>query len=189
MLCRFIQIVVITMSLLLLFPSDAFAVKKHKVVGPARGKISSPFGKRLDPFTKRWRFHSGIDIAAPQRTPIYAIQEGRVTFSGWKGGYGRCIIIDHNYPNIPKIPRIQTKYAHNHRNIVQEGDYVQRGDIIGYIGSTGRSTGPHLHFEVVYKGNPVNPMDYIEKLPGYLDYVAYIRAKKRYTSYAPKSRY
>jgi len=156
------------------------------MAGPVKGRISSPFGSRVDPISNKWRFHSGIDIAAPSNTPIYAVQEGTVIFSGWKGAYGRCIIIEHKYNDIPKIPHIITKYAHNSRNIVKKGDYVKRGEIIGYIGSTGRSTGPHLHFEVVYKGNPINPIDYIKKLPSYLDYVAYVREKRRYTSYLSK---
>ncbi len=165
--------------------SPGYAWTKHKMAGPVKGKISSPFGKRVDPFTSKWKFHSGIDIAAPSSTPIYAVQEGKVIFSGWKGAYGRCIIIEHKYPDIPKIPHIITKYAHNSKNIVEKGDYVKRGQVIGYIGSTGRSTGPHLHFEVIYKGNPINPMDYIKKLPSYLDYVAYVREKRKYTSYLP----
>lgn len=163
--------------------SPCYSWTKHKTAGPVKGRISSPFGSRIDPFTKHWKFHNGIDIAAPSSTPIYAIQEGAVIFSGWKGKYGHCIIIDHNYPAIPKIPRIQTKYAHNSKNLVKKGQYVKRGEIIGYIGSTGRSTGPHLHFEVIYKGNPINPLDYLYKLPSYLDYVAYKREKERYTSY------
>lgn len=159
--------------------------EKHKVAAPTKGSISSPFGPRTDPFTRQWSFHNGIDIAANRNTPIYALQEGKVIYSGWKGGYGKCIIIDHNYPDVPKIPRLQTKYAHNTRNIVKEGDYVKRGDIIGYVGSTGRSTGPHLHFEVVFKGKPVNPLDYLQKLPKYLDYVVHVREKQRYSAYVP----
>lgn len=166
-------------AILLLFcASPSFADAKHRMVGPVKGKISSPFGLRKDPFTGKWRKHDGIDIAAPYGTPVYAIQEGRVTFSGWKGGYGKCVIIDHYYPDIPKIPRLQTKYGHNSKLVVRKGDYVKRGDLIAYVGSTGRSTGPHLHFEVVYHGKPTNPIDYIKKLPSYLDYVAYVREKE-----------
>ena len=156
------------------------------MAAPVKGRISSPFGSRMDPFSQKWRFHAGLDIAAPMGAPIYAIQEGVVVFSGWKGGYGQCVIIEHDYPDVPKIPQILTKYAHNSKNIVKKGDYVKRGDVIGYIGSTGRSTGPHLHFEVVYKGNPINPIDYIKKLPAYLDYVSSVREKSRYTSYLPR---
>ncbi len=180
------QKIVLILFALILWVSPCPALKKHKMAGPVQGKISSPFGSRVDPFTSKWRFHSGIDIAAPANAPIYAVQEGKVIFSGWKGAYGRCIIIEHNYPDIPKIPHIITKYAHNSKNIVKKGSYVKRGDIIGYIGSTGRSTGPHLHFEVIYKGKAINPIEYIKKLPGYLDYVAYVRKKRKYTSYLPE---
>ncbi len=162
--------------------SPSVSQTKHKAAAPAKGSISSPFGPRVDPFTRRWKFHNGIDIAASYKTPIYALQEGKVIFSGWDGGYGKCIIIDHNYPDIPKIPRIQTKYAHNSKNLVKRGDYIRRGQIIGYVGSTGRSTGPHLHFEVIFNGKPINPIDYLYKLPGYLDYVVYMRKKQRYMS-------
>ncbi len=172
-------------AVLLFFVSPCYAWTKHKIAGPVKGRISSPFGTRVDPFTKQWKFHEGIDIAAPRNTPIYAVQEGAVIFSGWKGGYGNCVIIDHKYPDIPKVPHLQTKYGHASRLLVKKGQYVKRGDIIGYVGSTGRSTGPHLHFEVVYKKNPINPMDYIKKLPGYLDYVSYVREKRKYTSYLP----
>lgn len=174
--------------LVILCSPPVYAWKKHQMASPVQGRISSPYGSRIDPFTSQWRFHAGIDIAAPSKTPIYALQEGKVIFSGWKGSYGRCIIIEHKYPNIPKIPSIITKYAHNSKNIVKKGDFIKRGQIIGYIGSSGRSTGPHLHFEVVYNGNPINPIDYIKKLPSYLDYVSYVREKNRYTSYLPENR-
>ncbi len=173
----------LTFILAILIISPCFSQTKHKTAGPVQGKISSPFGFRMDPFTNQRRFHAGIDIAAPQNTPIYALQEGIIIFSGYKGGYGNCVIIDHHYPDIQKIPRLQTKYAHNSKNVVQVGQRVKRGDVIGYIGSTGRSTGPHLHFEVIYKGNRINPIEYIKKLPEYLDYVAYIRKKKNKTRY------
>ncbi len=178
--------ILIAIIAILFFISPACCKTKHKPASPTKGSISSPFGPRLDPFTRRWAHHNGIDIAASYKTPIYALQEGRVIFSGWDGGYGKCIVIDHYYPDLPKIPRVQTKYAHNAKNIVEKGDYVKRGQIIGYVGSTGRSTGPHLHFEVIYGGKPVNPLDYLYKLPGYLDYIVSVRQKQqRYTSYVP----
>ncbi|OGI04095.1 MAG: hypothetical protein A2Y25_11385 [Candidatus Melainabacteria bacterium GWF2_37_15] len=169
---------------LLFFISPCYSKEKHKLAAPTQGSISSPFGPRIDPFSRQWGYHSGIDIAANQNSPIYALQEGKVIYSGWDGGYGKCIVIDHNYPDIPKVPRVQTRYAHNSQNLVNKGDYVRRGQIIGYIGSTGRSTGPHLHFEVVYRGSAINPLDYLYKLPAYLDYVVYVRENQRYTSYA-----
>lgn len=161
-----------------------FAFAKYEVVGPVLGKISSGFGMRKDPFTGKPAFHSGIDIAADYGTPVYAIQDGQVIHSGVKGGYGNCVIIDHYYPDVPQVPRLQTLYGHNSTNAVTVGEHVKRGQIIAYIGSTGRSNGPHLHFEVTYNNMYVNPMDYLYKLPSYLDYVAYVRSKNRYTSYS-----
>jgi len=178
--------IIISLLIFLLFASPSCCKTKHKPASPTKGTVSSPFGPRTDPFTRKWAFHNGIDIAAAYKTPIYALQEGRVIFSGWDGGYGKCIVIDHNYPDIPKIPQVQTKYAHNSQNLVKKGDKVKRGQIIAYVGSTGRSTGPHLHFEVIYGGRPVNPIDYLYKLPGYLDYIVSVRQKQQqYTSYAP----
>jgi len=161
----------------------SFASAKYEVVGPVYGKVSSPFGMRPDPFTGKQAFHSGIDIAADSGTPVYAIQDGQVIFSGTKGGYGNCIIIDHYYPDVPQVPRLQTLYGHNSQLAVKVGDYVKRGQIVSYVGSTGRSIGPHLHFEVRYNSMYVNPMDYLYKLPSYLDYVAFVRSKTKYTSY------
>jgi len=158
------------------------ASAKYDVVGPVYGKVSSGFGMRTDPFTGKPAFHSGLDIAADMGTPVYAVQDGIVTYSGVKGGYGNCVILDHYYPDVPQIPRLQTLYGHNSQLLVHVGDRVQRGQVIAYVGSTGRSNGPHLHFEVSYNGMYVNPMDYLYKLPSYLDYVAYARSKNRYTS-------
>ena len=138
---------------------------------------------RPDPFSGKIAFHSGVDIAADTGTPVYAVQDGIVIYSGVKGGYGNCVIIDHYYPDLPQIPRLQTLYGHNSALVVNVGDTVRRGQVISYVGSTGRSNGPHLHFEVTYNKMYVNPMDYLYKLPSYLDYVAYARSKNRYTSY------
>lgn len=160
-----------------------YASAKYDVVGPVLGRISSGFGMRPDPFTGKMAFHSGIDIAADAGTPVYAIQDGTVIYSGVKGGYGNCVIVDHYYPDVPQIPRLQTLYGHNSVLAVNVGDTVKRGQVVAYIGSTGRSNGPHLHFEVRYNSMYVNPVDYLYKLPSYLDYVAYARSKNRYTSY------
>ena len=159
------------------------AFAKHEVAGPVYGKVSSPFGMRPDPFTGEMRFHSGLDFAADYGEPIYALQDGVVTFSDKNGNYGNCLIIDHYYRDIPQIPRIQTLYGHLAKFNVREGQTVKRGDVIAFVGSTGRSTGPHLHFEVRYNNSYADPVDYIYKLPAYLDYVAYVRSKNRYTSY------
>jgi murein DD-endopeptidase MepM/ murein hydrolase activator NlpD len=151
--------------------------KSKAFEGPARGSISSLFGWRSDPFTGKNAFHSGLDIAAPNGSSIYALQEGYVVYEGTKGGYGNVVIIRHEYPDIPELPVIETMYAHNSKNLVKKGQFIRRGDVVALVGSTGRSTGPHLHFEVHYNGGYVNPIDYLVKLPKYLNYVAYKRSK------------
>ncbi len=121
---------------------------------PAEGWISSPFGYRRDPFTGRRRFHEGIDISNRPGTPVIAPADGIVVFTGREGGYGKLIVISHGYG-------ISTRYGHLRKIFVKPGQKVQRGDIIGEIGNTGRSTGPHLHYEVRIYGKPVNPINYI----------------------------
>ena len=183
-------ILVLFFAVLCLFIQETYALAKHEVAGPVAGKVSSPFGMRKDPFTGKMRFHSGLDFAADQGTPIYALQDGIVTLNEWNGNYGICIILDHYYQDIPQIPRMQTLYGHISKSNVKKGQAVKRGDIIAYVGSTGRSTGPHLHFEVRYNNSYVDPIDYIYKLPGYLDYIAYVRTQNKYTSYnPPRSKY
>lgn len=118
---------------------------------PVNGTISSHFGMRLHPIYGDMRFHHGLDIAAPAGTGIRSIKKGRVVFSGMQSGYGNVIVIDHG-------DGFTTKYAHNEVNLVKEGDEVDTDTIIGLIGSTGMSTGPHLHFEVRYKGRSVDPL-------------------------------
>lgn len=121
---------------------------------PAEGWISSPFGYRRDPFTGRRRFHEGIDISNRAGTPVVAPADGIVVFTGRDGGYGNLIVISHGYG-------ISTRFGHLKKIFVKPGQKVQRGDIIGEIGNTGRSTGPHLHYEVRIYGKPVNPINYI----------------------------
>lgn len=146
-------------------------------VGPTRGSISSLFGWRTDPFKGNSAFHAGLDIAAKSGTPIYALQEGYVVYVGPKGGYGNVVTLKHQYTDIPELPVIETMYAHISQSCVTTGQYVRRGDVIALVGSTGRSTGPHLHFEVHYNGGYVNPIDYLTKLPKYLNYVALKRSR------------
>ncbi len=123
-------------------------------IWPSEGFVSSPFGMRRSPFTGRREFHKGIDITNRKGTPIYAPAKGTVSFSGVDGGYGNCVVISHG-------DGISTRYAHMQRFVVKEGQSVTRGELIGYIGNSGRSTGPHLHYEVRLNGVCVNPMRYI----------------------------
>lgn len=123
-------------------------------IWPVRGWVSSTFGVRNDPFTKVKKFHEGLDIANNPGLPIRATANGVVTFAGVAGGYGNVVMINH-------LNDIQTRYAHLQRFIVKLGQHVKKGQIIAYLGSTGRSSGPHLHYEVRKNGIPVNPKLYI----------------------------
>ncbi|MGG6294765.1 murein hydrolase activator EnvC family protein [Leptolyngbya sp. AN02str] len=120
---------------------------------PTEGRLTSNFGYRVHPILGKRRFHAGIDFGAPQGTTIRAADTGVVIYAGWYGGYGRSVIIDHGN-------RISTLYAHSSRIFVAEGQRVERGQAIAAVGSTGFSTGPHLHFEVRRNGEPVNPIDF-----------------------------
>lgn len=121
---------------------------------PVRGWITSQFGPRRATRVGGTRFHEGIDIAAPMGTPVYASGDGVVTFAGYKGGFGRLVIVDHGFG-------LSTVYGHNAELFVGEGDRVRRGMQIAAIGMTGRTTGPHLHYEVLVDGVPVDPMRYL----------------------------
>ncbi len=122
---------------------------------PAQGKITSEMAIRKNPFTGRGReLHTGIDIAVSHGTEVLATGEGVILFSGYQGSYGRLIIIDHGFG-------FTTRYAHNSSLLVKEGDFVKRGDVIAKSGSSGRSTGPHLHYEVRIHDEPQNPRDYL----------------------------
>lgn len=121
---------------------------------PVRGRISSPFGWRRDPFNKKKDFHTGIDIKASTGTTIVASKGGTVVYSGWMGGYGRVIVIDHG-------GGYKTLYAHCSRLLVSRGRKVSQGQSIARVGSSGRSTGPHLHFEIRYRNSATNPLKYL----------------------------
>lgn len=123
---------------------------------PVRGKISSPFGYRKHPISKRRHFHKGIDISNNSGTNIVSSGSGIVTFSGWNGGYGRVIIVSHGYG-------YKSVYAHNKNNLVKVGDRVTKGQVIAKLGNTGRSTGPHLHFEIRFNGQHINPINVLEE--------------------------
>jgi murein DD-endopeptidase MepM/ murein hydrolase activator NlpD len=123
-------------------------------IWPTQGYVSSRFGPRTSPFTGRRQHHTGLDIAAPSDTPIVAPADGVVTFSGTLAGYGRAIVVTHGFG-------FKTFFGHNKENKVKKGDRVKRGQVIGLVGSTGYSTGSHVHYEVLVNDNPVNPLNYI----------------------------
>jgi len=116
-------------------------------------RISSRYGWRIHPILHARRFHDGVDLACPTGTPIHAADKGLVVFVGWQNAYGRTILIDHG-------SGISTMYAHCSRFAVNKGQTVSRGQVVGYVGSTGWSTGPHLHFGLRKYGKPVNPMKF-----------------------------
>ena len=122
---------------------------------PVEGyRLTSSFGSRNDPFRRGRRMHNGLDMAGPIGTPIYATADGIVGRAQWLGGYGKYVEINHG-------GEIQTRYGHMSRILVEPGARVTRGQLIGRMGSTGRSTGSHLHYEVRIAGRPVNPMPFM----------------------------
>jgi murein DD-endopeptidase MepM/ murein hydrolase activator NlpD len=120
------------------------------------GYISSHFGTRQDPFTGQRTFHKGVDYAGPRGSDVVAVGAGVVTFAGYHAGYGGVVEISHGDGYV-------TRYAHNQRVKVQTGQTVSRGDVVALLGSTGRATGPHVHFEVLRNGRPVNPLGYVDR--------------------------
>jgi murein DD-endopeptidase MepM/ murein hydrolase activator NlpD len=132
-------------------------------IKPVVGWISSRFGKRKHPIFKKWLRHNGVDFAAPRGYKIKASDSGIIIVAGRKRkykGYGKVTVIDHGMSKTMK-KRVSTVYAHQSRILVKEGDYVKKGDEIGWVGSTGYSTGPHLHFEIRLNGIPVNPLRFM----------------------------
>lgn len=126
----------------------------HEFEPPTKGVVSSRFGLRSDPFTGENRFHKGLDIAAPLGSPVQAAAAGKVVFSGWAEGYGNLVTLDHG-------DGILTRYAHTAANLVNAGDDVAAGQEIALVGTTGRSTAPHLHFEMHRNGQPIDPMQVV----------------------------
>ena len=122
---------------------------------PVRGNISSNYGRREHPGSGENEFHSGIDISTNPGNPVRATADGIVSFSGWSGGSGNLVGLEHGHG-------FSTFYAHNRINAVKVGQKVHRGDVISYVGSTGNSTGPHVHYEIWKDGRHVNPQKYIE---------------------------
>jgi len=123
-------------------------------IQPTGGWMTSRFGYRVSPFTGRKEFHKGVDIANRKGTAILATANGIVSFAGDKGTMGNVLVIDHGHGMI-------TRYAHLSEALKKQGEKVKRGDIIAQMGNSGRSTGPHLHYEVHLNGVPVNPVTYI----------------------------
>lgn len=122
---------------------------------PLEGTLTSGFGWRRSPFTRKWKFHAGIDLSAPVGTPILSPAPGVVKTARFNSGYGRMVEIDHGFG-------IVTRFAHNARVFVKEGDIVKPGQVICTVGMTGQTTGPHLHYEVHVDGRPVDPLEYLE---------------------------
>lgn len=123
-------------------------------LAPISGRITSPFGLRVSPFSGRRQMHWGVDISAPTGTPVRASAAGTIVRAGFAADYGKYIDIDHGN-------NILTRYGHMHRRLKNLGEKIEKGDLIGLVGSTGRSTGPHLHYEVKVDGRRVNPLNYV----------------------------
>jgi murein DD-endopeptidase MepM/ murein hydrolase activator NlpD len=121
---------------------------------PVEGRLTSSFGERVDPFNGEGAFHSGIDISVPYGTPVHAAADGVVTFAEFMSGYGRLITVDHGHG-------MCTRYGHLSGFAITPGQHVRRGQVIGYVGTTGRVTSPHLHYEVRIQSVPVNPHKYL----------------------------
>jgi murein DD-endopeptidase MepM/ murein hydrolase activator NlpD len=132
------------------FSSGAAESRSQGLMTPVAGRITSGFGMRYHPILHYARMHDGLDIAAPLGTPIVAAADGQIVAAGWSGGYGREVKIAHSN-------RISSLYGHMSDIVAQPGQMVRQGQVIGYVGSSGLSTGPHVHFEVRVDGRPVNP--------------------------------
>lgn len=123
-------------------------------IWPVKGWVTSDFGGRISPLSGAPKFHEGVDIAAPYGAPIFAPADGIITFSGYKGGYGNALVLDHGYG-------VSTMYAHASDLYVKEGSKIKRGQLIAAVGSSGAATGPHLHYEVHVDGIPTDPVKFV----------------------------
>jgi murein DD-endopeptidase MepM/ murein hydrolase activator NlpD len=134
------------------FEASGVGKKRDGLAKPVElARISSGFGMRFHPVLGYSRMHQGVDFAAPTGTPIYAVTDGVVRYAGWHGGHGNFVKLQHS-------GGMGTGYGHMSRIAVRSGERVRRGEVIGYVGSTGLSTGPHLHYEVYRNGETVNPL-------------------------------
>jgi murein DD-endopeptidase MepM/ murein hydrolase activator NlpD len=120
-------------------------------IWPVPGGLSSSYGPRRDPFTGSPEFHAGLDISADKGQPVRATADGTVLSARWSGNFGNLVVVDHGFG-------IGTRYGHLSRFAVAEGQTLRKGDIVGYVGSTGRSTSPHVHYELLLNGRPTNPL-------------------------------
>jgi murein DD-endopeptidase MepM/ murein hydrolase activator NlpD len=120
---------------------------------PAEGYLTSGYGRRRSPFHDRLVQHRGLDYSVPKGSPIYATADGLVVFSGWRGSFGKTVIIDHGNG-------VMTVYAHASKLLAKVGDSISRGAVVAKVGSTGRSTGPHLHYEIWVNGRATNPVHF-----------------------------
>ena len=134
--------------------SDWVRASEAPSLWPVAGRLTSSFGERIDPFNGEGAFHRGVDISSAYGNPIVAPADGVVEFAGFMSGYGRLIKIDHGHG-------LTTRYGHLSGFAVRDGQSVKRGDVIGYVGTTGRVTSPHLHYEVRINETPVNPHKYL----------------------------
>lgn len=136
------------------FESQRSLLASTPTIWPVKGWITSSFGQRISPFTGMLQMHEGLDIAARIGTPVKASADGVVIYSGWKSDFGKLVTVDHGYG-------YRTRYGHLSKIYVKNGQRVKRGETLGAVGNTGRSTGPHLHYEVKVRGLPVNPKTYL----------------------------
>ena len=136
------------------FKNQSSMLASIPTVWPIRGWVTSGFGFRKSPFTGLREKHEGLDIAARRGSPVKTPADGTVVVAGKEYGYGNMVEIDHGYG-------FMTRFGHNSKHLVKVGDKVFRGQVIALVGNTGRSTGPHLHYEVIFNGIPVNPKSYI----------------------------
>jgi murein DD-endopeptidase MepM/ murein hydrolase activator NlpD len=149
-------IIAVSSSGLRLIPSSSFADSTYTPgIWPVMGHITGSFGERLDPFSGEGAFHTGVDVAADYGAPVHATADGVVLDAGQHSGYGRVVIVDHGFG-------LTTWYAHLSSYAVISGTRVKRGEVIGYTGISGRSTGPHVHYEVRMNNAPVNPWRYMK---------------------------
>lgn len=136
--------------------------------------LHTTFGRRFHPVLKRWKNHDGLDFTAPKGTSVYATGDGVVTNAYRSSSYGNVVFVNHGYG-------YQTRYAHLTKYIVSQGEHVTRGQVIGYVGSTGRSSGDHLHYEVLYNLNPINPINFFQRDLGNEEYEKLIEISKQET--------